>query len=126
MAGFFTGSIAQTVGDVAKASIEAGTDKVQADIEDVTSARSFAAPGSGGSGFDRLVDGFNRLIRPAVSAYVLPGLAGAWKLPDLAKADTTWLAVGLIILTFWFGGRMLVKDLPMGIAAAVKFWQGRR
>lgn len=123
---FFTGGVVQTVGDVAKASIEAGTDQAQANVDDVVSARAFAAPGSGGSGFDDLVNGCNRMIRPVVTVYVLGGLAGAWKLPDLSKADPLWLAIALVIVTFWFGGRMLVKDLPLGIAAAVRFWQGRR
>jgi hypothetical protein len=87
---------------------------------DRASARAYAAPGAPGAGvFDRFVDSCNRLVRPAVSLYILGGLAGWWTLPDLSRVDERWLAAGQIVLVFWFGGRAILKDLPAGVAAAI-------
>lgn len=92
---------------------------------DRASARSFAAPGVAVTRWDRLVDNANRAVRPVVSGYVFGGLAGAWPLADLSAIDPRWLAVGATILGFWFGGRLLARDIPAGIVAVLSAWSKR-
>lgn len=114
---------------VGTAAGQASTDPAPADPDttaDRISARAFAAPGAAGSRWDRLIDNANRAIRPVVTGYVLGGLAGAWPLADLSRVDPRWLDVGAVILGFWFGGRLLLRDLPAGVAAVLAAWHNVR
>ena len=79
------------------------------------SARAFAAPASHGTLFDVLVDGLNRLPRPVVTGYIFGGIAGWWELPDLSQFSPEWLYAGGTVLGFWFGGRLLSRDLPAAV-----------
>jgi len=70
--------------------------------------------------FDALVDGVARLIRPTITIWVTGGMMGAWKLPDISLVPPFYQQVFWTILTFWFGGRAILKDLP----SAVKIIKG--
>jgi hypothetical protein len=63
------------------------------------------------------IDLFNRLVRPGVTVYYIGGFADWWKLPDTTKVDPVHFQIFLIIITFWFGGRVLLKDLPNTVFA---------
>ena len=115
-----TGSIASTVGKVAESNIEAGTEQAQAQASENANVRAFAAPGVHNSVFDVLVDAANRLIRPVVTTYTFGGIVGWWHLPDLAGVDQRWLYAGSVMLTFWFGGRLLTKDLPSAVLSILR------
>lgn len=119
-----SGGIVQPIADVYKAKAVAEGEQATAAADDATSARQFAAPiaGTGNGLFNDLVDGANRLVRPVVSFYLLGGLARWWVLPELSIVDPRWVAAGSVVLTFWFGGRMLLKDLPQGMAAAMALY----
>lgn len=93
-------------------------DMERAFAESQASARAHDAPlNSGLAIFDATINGVNRLVRPTVTLFVFGGLLGYWALPDLRNADPIWYEYGQIILVFWFGGRVVSKDIP----AAIKF-----
>lgn len=69
-----------------------------------------------GTWFDALVDGINRLVRPGITLYLCLGIDGRLvHLPDIDKIDPFWQTCFYLVLTFWFGGRMVLKDLPQAI-----------
>lgn len=92
-------------------------EKAQADSADVKDARSFAAPGKPLGFIGQVVDGANHAIRPWVTIELVRGLLGYRELPDISQIDPQFMTMIYIVLTFWFGGRTLLKDLPMAIAA---------
>lgn len=114
----FGGSAADTIratGEAVDAATTSDQERMAEQRQENESARRFAAPGTHDSGFDVLVDGLNRLPRPLITFYVLPGIVGAWPLPDLGRVDPLWLLVGASILGFYFGGRLLTKDVPAAV-----------
>ena len=64
---------------------------------------------------DAIVNGINRLIRPWVTITVIGSLFGYWELPPPDQIDPQYWVMAKIILGFWFGGRMVMKDLPAAI-----------
>lgn len=89
--------------------------------EAIASAREHDKPAN--SGFpliDAIVNGVNRLIRPWVTITVLGSLFGYWELPPPETIDPQYWAITKIILAFWFGGRLVLKDIPQGIKHLIK------
>ncbi len=81
--------------------------------ESQQSARSHDSPmNSGLQVMDALVNGINRMIRPAVTIGLLGGVLGWWALPDPKGINPIYFHFTEIVLLFWFGGRALFKDLP--------------
>ena len=70
------------------------------------------------------VDIVNRWIRPAITIWLLGGLSGCWTLPNTSTVDPVWFQIFMIVITFWFGGRVLLKDLPNAVAAILKMRKG--
>ncbi len=73
------------------------------------------------SWFDIFVDGINRLIRPVITIGVISIIFGWVEQPDLNNIHPVILEVALIVISFWFGGRFVVKDLM----PAIDKWQER-
>ncbi len=87
----------------------------------IESARKHDQPANSGLPIvDALVNGVNRLIRPWVTITVLGSLFGYWELPPPESIDPQYWAITKVILAFWFGGRLLIKDIPQGIKSLVK------
>lgn len=86
-------------------------------VEDsYASARQHDQPmNSGLPIIDGLVNGINRLIRPWVTVTVIGSLFGYWELPPPDQIDPQYWGMAKIILSFWFGGRALFKDLPSAV-----------
>ncbi|HLB49831.1 MAG TPA: hypothetical protein VJL59_22670 [Anaerolineales bacterium] len=70
--------------------------------------------------FNVLVDCSNRLVRPGVTLWIIGGFIGWWPLPKTDEISEFWQNTFWLVMTFWFGGRALLKDLP----AAVKLMRG--
>ncbi len=119
------GKVADVAGKVAGEQIEAGARGVEAQQRENASARSFAAPGTHDTPLDVIVDAMNRLPRPVITFYVFGGIVGWWKLPELSSIDPLWTQAGGIILTFWFGGRLIMKDLPAAVLSVLRAVKGR-
>ena len=63
------------------------------------------------------VDALNHSIRPGVLVWLIGGFSGAWKLPKSSDLDPFWQSMIYLVMTFWFGGRMVIKDVPAMLAA---------
>lgn len=108
------------------------------DIKDVTSAREYNAPDIGitqyqiGMGLipwfmvwildvlGRITDTVNHMLRPAMMIWIIGGFMKKWPLPDPKTVDPQLWTVFMVMVTFWFGARTLVKDVPAMIAALKK------
>lgn len=110
----------EVVGGIVKAADKlhfSQQEKADADLQETNDARAFAAPGEGAGYFNDIVNAFNRIPRPFITAWLVGGFAGWWPLPEPDAIDPRWWMVFMIVLTFWFGGRMPVKDAPAMISA---------
>jgi len=87
---------------------------VDVDQKDLASARSMQLPVHG-TWFDSLIDGWSRAIRPGITTFLIGGWIGWWAFPEAGLIDQFWQSVSILVLTFWFGGRALLKDLPAAI-----------
>lgn len=120
VAAFFGSGGGKTVADIADKAIHTSQERTETDQKDLESAREMQMS-SHGTLFDVLVDGLSRLIRPGVTIWLVGGFVGWWKLPDIEVIDPYWQNIFLLVLTFWFGGRAILKDLP----AAIKLIRGK-
>jgi hypothetical protein len=115
--GFFGGKTGERVMESVDKAVYTRQEATQDDAKDLTDARTvFASP----SQFDSWVDKANRLIRPGVTLWLVGGMIGWWQLPKSDAVDPYWQNIFMIVLSFWFGGRALLKDLP----AAIKLMRG--
>ena len=87
---------------------------VDVDQRDLASARAMQMAGHA-SWLDIIVDAWSRVIRPGVTTYLIGGWIGWWHFPAPNSIDPFWQNVSILVLTFWFGGRALLKDLPDAI-----------
>lgn len=102
--------------DLADKAIYTQQERAESDSADLKEAREMTAP-SHSSWLDVLVDGFSRLIRPGVTLWLVGGFTGWWKLPQSEDISDYWMNTFTIVLTFWFGGRAILKDLPGAVRA---------
>lgn len=72
---------------------------------------------------DHIVDTINHIIRPGFFIYLVGGLAKRWPLPDPGAIDPRMWTVFVIVVTFFFGGRAIVKDILPGVQTIVAAWK---
>jgi hypothetical protein len=107
--------------DLADKAIDTSQERSERDTQDLDSARQFAGV-SGQPGFvNQLVDATNRLVRPGVTLWLVGGFIGWWTLPRAEIISEYWQNIFMVVLTFWFGGRAILKDLP----SAIKLMRGK-
>jgi len=112
------GKVADLVDDFNYSDQEQAAD----DLAETKQARAFAAPGQGKQGTIRdVVDAYNSFIRPGITTWLVGGFMGWWQLPQPDAIDPFWLNIFMIVVTFWFGGRVLLKDLPNAVNAIMAF-----
>ncbi len=116
LAGWFFGGgkTVEKVVDMADKAIDTQQERSERDSQDLESARAMQMF-SHGTLFDVFVDGMSRLVRPGVTLWLVGGFIGWWPLPRTETISEYWQNVFLIVLTFWFGGRAILKDLPSAI-----------
>lgn len=112
---------ADKVLDVADKAFHTSQERSEQDATDTDSARQFADVSNQPGFINQLVDAANRLIRPGVTLWLVGGFVGWWPLPKSEALDPYWQNIFLIVLTFWFGGRAILKDLP----AAIRMMRGK-
>lgn len=71
---------------------------------------------------DHVVDTVNHVIRPGFFIYLMLGMAGQYPLPNPGIIDPRWWRIFEIVVTFFFGGRMIVKD----ILPVVQYFKGKK
>lgn len=122
--GFFTGEtgskVVEKVADAADEAFHTQQERSEQDAKDTADARAYTAP-SHGSWFDVLIDGMNRLVRPGVTLWLIGGFIGWWPLPKIETISEYWQNIFMLTITFWFGGRAILKDLP----SAIRLMRGR-
>lgn len=110
----FGGGGAEKVVEAADKAFYTAQERAEQDARDLADARSMSLH-THGTMFDVLVDGASRLVRPGVTLWIVGGFAGWWELPRSEAISEYWQNVFMIVLTFWFGGRAILKDLPAAI-----------
>ena len=110
--------IVEQVSDVADKWVPSATTQHKMEIEDAkagdesqASARSMVIP-SHDSWVDVIVDGMNRLVRPLMTYWVVGILWGWVRPPDLSNIHPMMWNIIWTIITFWFGSRLIFKDIP--------------
>lgn len=118
LAGWFFGGgkTVEKVTEIADEAIDTGQERGERDAKDLESARAMQLH-THGTLFDVVIDGMSRLVRPGVTLWLVGGFVGWWALPDTDRISQFWLNTFTIVLTFWFGGRAILKDLPSAIRA---------
>lgn len=118
LAGWFLGGgkTVEKVTEIADEAIDTGQERGERDAKDLESARAMRLH-THGTFFDVLVDGLSRLVRPGVTLWLVGGFIGWWPLPRTEAISEYWQNVFMLVLTFWFGGRAILKDLPSAIRA---------
>lgn len=116
LAGWFVGGgkTVEKVVDMADKAIDTQQERGERDAQDLESARAMQMF-SHGTFFDVFVDGMSRLVRPGVTLWLVGGFIGWWPLPRTETISEYWQNVFMIIITFWFSGRAILKDLPQAI-----------
>jgi hypothetical protein len=111
--------IIEEVSDVADKWIPSDTTKHKMSIEDLQAGDASQAAAqkmvltSHNSWFDILVDGLNRLPRPLITGWVVAMLFGWVAEPaHLQVMSPMTLNIIWTVITFWFGSRVLFKDIP--------------
>lgn len=94
-------------------------ERFEMDAEDMKSVRSML--GTAGPGFfNQAVDAISRSVRPVVTYGLVGGLFDWWELPDMNGVDPFYQTLIYLVFTFWFGGRAIMKDVPMMLATIKK------
>ncbi len=112
-----------SISDVVNEWMPSQTSKNKQSIEDLKAGDASQAAAYGlvlkshDSWFDILVDGLNRLPRPMLTLWVFGILANWWNAPDLTNVHPMLLNIVWTIITFWFGSRVVLKDMPSAIMA---------
>lgn len=110
--------IIEQVSDVADKWVPSATTQHKMGIEDLkagddsqASARAMELR-SHDTWVDVVVDALNRLVRPLMTYWVVLLLWGLIKPPDLSNIPPMLWNIIWTVITFWFGSRMLFKDIP--------------
>jgi hypothetical protein len=113
----FGGGGVQTVATAVDKAVYTAEEKAGDDAADLASARTFANVSNQPGFINQIVDAANRLVRPGIVLWLVGGFIGWWSLPRAEAVDPYWQNIFMLVLTFWFGGRAIVKDLPSVIKA---------
>ena len=74
------------------------------------------------SWFDILVDAWARLPRPVIATWCIGVLIGWWPPPEylttMYATNPIMLNIIWTVITFYFGARVIVKDIPAAVALA--------
>lgn len=107
---FGSGTIVEKGMDIADKAFHTEQERTEQDAKDTQDSRAMQFA-SHESWFDVLVDGLNRLVRPAFAFWSFGILVGWWgeKIKEISPEAMNLI---LIIVTFYFGGRAILKDLP--------------
>lgn len=118
IASWFTGGgkTVEKVTEIADEAFHTEQERAEKDVQDTADARAMTTQ-SYGTWFDVLIDGWSRAVRPGVTTWLIGGWIGWWTFPKPESVDPFWQQTTLLVLTFWFGGRALLKDLPSAVAA---------
>jgi hypothetical protein len=116
--GFFTGAGGGKIIDAADELYLSAEERQTIDQKDLASARAMQAA-SGNTGFDVAVNCLSRLVRPVITFWLVGGMMGFYTFPPISSVPPFYQKMIVIVITFWFGGRAIMKDIP-GFVKALK------
>lgn len=107
---FSSGKVVEKGMELADEAFHTGQERSEQDAKDTADSRNMQFA-THDSWFDILVDGLNRMVRPAFAFWSFGVLVGWWgeKIKEISPEAMNLI---LIIVTFYFGGRAILKDLP--------------
>jgi hypothetical protein len=111
---FGSGKIVEKVGDLADKAFYTEQEQAGDAAGDLDKARQFAP----GEKWDTFIDKWHRAIRPVLATWATLILIGIMPPPDhwAAIPEPVWQLI-IVIVSFYFGGRAILKDLPAAIKA---------
>lgn len=69
--------------------------------------------------FNRIVDGSSRLVRPVITYWIIGALMGLYTIQS-PSTDPMMMNIIWTVITFWFGSRVIFKDIPAMIKSLKK------
>ena len=114
--GFFTGNTGARLIEAADELHLSAEERQTLDQKDLASARAMQSA-SGNTGFDVLVNCLSRAVRPVITFWLVGGLIGFYEFAPIDRIPPFYQSLIILVLTFWFGGRAVMKDLPTFIKA---------
>ncbi len=117
---FFTGGskMADKAAEMIDEAVSTQQERGEGDQADLKDARTSQVMVSGRTNIiDIFVDAVNRLVRPWLTVEICAMMLGYRKVPDITSVSDFWLQMFIIVVTFWFSGRLILKDLPAVIKA---------
>lgn len=107
---FSSGKVVEKGMDLADEAFHTEQEKAEQDGKDTAVAANIPMA-THNSWFDVLVDGLNRLIRPAFAFWSFGVLAGWWG-ERIKEVSPEAMSIIMLVVTFYFAGRAILKDLP--------------
>lgn len=100
------------VAEVIDEAIYTNQEQAKDSADDLNSARAYEPGGK----WDSFVDKWHRAIRPALATWAILILFGLLPPPNhwTNIPDPVWQLI-VVIISFYFGGRAILKDLPQAI-----------
>lgn len=113
------GAVVDAVANAVDKAVYTEQEKAQDAEQDLQSARNFIVAPSHSTLWDAFIDGWHRAIRPAFATWAFCVVAGWVRVPAEAWALIPALAWNIIltVIGFYFGGRMLTKDILPAVMA---------
>lgn len=115
--GLFTGKTVEKAVDLADEAFHTDQEKAADDAKDTADARADKGIAHD-TWLDVIVDGWSRLVRPGFATWAFGELVGWWNVKT-EQINPEKFQLIIIIVTFYFGARVLLKDLP-GIIKAFR------
>lgn len=113
--GFFTGNAGGKVMEMADEAFHTEQEKAATDQKDTDSARADQGV-SHNTFIDVLVDGWSRIVRPGFATWAFGELVGWWDV-KVEQVSSEKMHLIILIVTFYFGGRVILKDIPSVLKA---------
>jgi hypothetical protein len=114
---FFGGTSSATVVNQVDKAFYTKQERAADDAADLADARSFMDSPAGPGFINQLIDALNRSVRPVLTYWAMGCLIGWWKSPALSELTPFMQNLIYLIITFWFGGRVVMKDIPNMLAS---------
>lgn len=87
-------------------------ERFEMDAKDLESVRNYLNTPAGPGFISQAIDAVNRSVRPVVTYWLLGGMIGWWALPTMEMIPPFMQALIYLVVTFWFGGRVVMQDVP--------------
>lgn len=92
-------------------------ERFEMDAKDMESVRAYLNTPAGPGLISQIIDSVNRSVRPVMTYWAMGCLIGWWSSPALESVSPFMQSLIYLIVTFWFGGRVVMQDVPKMLGA---------